>query len=140
MPPLGIFPEGTSTNGKYGLLNFKKGAFKDLKPMKITGVKFSNGDWLSPMDNQLGSFPMVLMIMSNWYNKATYYEIDQVYDPKYLNIDPNDKNGWKIYAEKVRDIMAKMLDLKKIDMTWSHKNKFCEILKEGYKGKKTKQE
>jgi hypothetical protein len=62
---------------------------------------------------------MTLMTMSNWYNTATFYEIDTVYDPKYLNIDPNDKEGWKIYADKVRDIMAKMLDIEKVEVNWS---------------------
>ena len=40
MPQLVIFPEGTTSNCR-GLLDFKKGAFKDFKPMKIVGIKFS---------------------------------------------------------------------------------------------------
>ena len=37
MPSLVIYPEGTATNGKQ-VLFFKKGPFKDFKPMKIIAV------------------------------------------------------------------------------------------------------
>ena len=39
MPALAIFPEGTVSNGKV-VLAFKKGSFKDLKPIKIVAFKF----------------------------------------------------------------------------------------------------
>jgi len=39
MPPLAIYAEGTITNG-HCLLRFKKGAFKDLKPVKILAIKY----------------------------------------------------------------------------------------------------
>jgi len=38
-----------------------------------------------------------------------------------LNLDQNDPDAWKIYAEKVRDIMSKCLDVPKTDhgyRTW----------------------
>ena len=38
-------------------------------------------------------------------------------DPRHLNLDPNDPNSWKIYAEKIRDIMSKMLDLPKREIS-----------------------
>ena len=34
MPPLGIFPSGVGHNCK-AVLTFKKGAFKDMRPVKI---------------------------------------------------------------------------------------------------------
>jgi len=44
------------------------------------------------------------------------YEFEGVYDPKHLNLDHNDPNAWKIYAEKVRDLFAKVLDIPKVNM------------------------
>ena len=38
MPALMVFAESTVTNGK-ALLDFKMGAFKDHKPMKIMGLQ-----------------------------------------------------------------------------------------------------
>jgi len=41
--------------------------------------------------------------------ETTLYEFEGVYDPTYLNLDPEDPNAWKVYAEKVRTLMAKAL-------------------------------
>jgi len=49
--------------------------------------------------------------MSNWYNYAEFIEFEGLYDPKYLNLDENDKDAWKVYAEKVRELMAKGTNL-----------------------------
>jgi 1-acyl-sn-glycerol-3-phosphate acyltransferase len=38
--PLIIFPEGTTSNGK-SLLKFKVGAFNDLAPLTIVGLKYT---------------------------------------------------------------------------------------------------
>ena len=122
MPQLVIFPEGTSSNC-LSILEFKKGAFKDFKPMKIVGIKFSE-DYFIPYNDEIKHLGISMMTMSNWYNTATFYEIDTAYDPKYLNIDPNDKDGWKIYADKVRTIMSKMVGIPKVPANWSHKRKF----------------
>jgi len=59
---------------------------------------------------------------------ATIYEFEGVYDPSHLNLDPNDENSWKIFAEKVRDIMSKCLDIPKVDQGYSEKVKYNEEL------------
>lgn len=38
--PLIIFPEGTTSNGN-SLLKFKVGAFNDLAPLTIVGLKYT---------------------------------------------------------------------------------------------------
>ena len=53
-----------------------------------------------------------------------------MYDPSYLNLDKNDPDAWKIYAEKVRDLMAKVLDVPKVEFgmrDWKDFQKFYKI-------------
>jgi hypothetical protein len=105
------------------VLDFKKGAFKDFKPMKIVGIKFGDDKFI-PYNDEIKHLGITMMTMSNWYNTATMYEIEGAYDPKYLKIDPNDKDGWKIYANKVRSIMSKMVGIQMSSANWDHKKKF----------------
>jgi len=53
--------------------------------------------------------------MCNLGFNCTLYEFEDVYDLKYLNIDPEDENRWEIFANKTRDIMAKCLEIPKIE-------------------------
>ena len=39
--------------------------------------------------------------------RVKIYEFEGLFDPSYLNLDQNDPNAWKTYAEQVRDIIAK---------------------------------
>lgn len=40
-PPVLLFPEGTTSNGKY-VLSFKKGAFAPFEPIKIYALKLED--------------------------------------------------------------------------------------------------
>ncbi len=60
----------------------------------------------------------------NWHTGVTIYEFEDAYDPSYLNLDPNDENSWKIYAEKVRDIFSKCLKVPKVNMGYRHWQRF----------------
>jgi len=44
--------------------------------------------------------------MSNIFNTVQVYEFEDVYDPSYLNLDPNNPDSWKVFANKVRDIFS----------------------------------
>ena len=44
------------------------------------------------------------------------YEFEGLYDPKHLKLNQDDPNAWKIYAEKVRNIMSKCLNVPKLDL------------------------
>jgi hypothetical protein len=98
------------TNGK-ALLEFKKGAFKDLKPMKIIAFKIPYNKFIPYDDWIYPKIGLVLMLMCNWWYCCNLYEFEGTFDPSYLNLDPNDRNAWKIYAEKVRNLISKVLKI-----------------------------
>jgi hypothetical protein len=52
------------------------------------------------------------------------YEFEGNYDPKYLNLDPNDENSWKIFAEKVRHLMSKCMQVPKVPLGYRNFLKF----------------
>ena len=45
------------------------------------------------------------------------YEFEEVFDPSYLNLDPTDRDSWKVYAEKVRGIISEVLQIPKSDLS-----------------------
>jgi lysophosphatidylcholine acyltransferase / lyso-PAF acetyltransferase len=126
MPPLLIAPEGT-TNNNQGIMTFKKGAFKDFKPVKIVCVKYSTQHFM-PFNDLIPQLIMFVMLFCNWSNHAEITEFEGVYDPKNIKgIDFNDENAWKVYAERVRDVMAKCLNLPKVDFGYRHWKEFQAI-------------
>jgi len=56
--------------------------------------------------------------------KVKIYEFEGLFDPSYLNLDQNDPNAWKTYAEKVRDIIAKCLKIPKVNQSKLESDKF----------------
>ena len=127
MIPLHIFPEGTTSNGSC-LLEFKRGSFTTLKPVKILCVKYET-DMLKPFECDMGILDTQLAVMCSWNCKITLYEFEGNYDPKYLNLDPNDENSWKIFAEKVRNVMAKCLNIPKVPLGYRHAREFSSLYK-----------
>lgn len=49
LPPLVIFPEGTTTNGRQ-LISFKKGAFENLDPVLLAPLKYDERYFNLSMD------------------------------------------------------------------------------------------
>jgi hypothetical protein len=68
--------------------------------------------------------------MSNWCNHCTVYEFEGVYDPSYLNLDPDDQDSWKVYADKVRGMMSKVLDIPTCQMNYKDYKATGEIYKQ----------
>ena len=64
-----------------------------------------------------------MMTLSGWNNKIEVHLFDGVYDPAYLKPDRSNPDEWKRYADKIRDIYSKCLELPKVekgyrDMAW----------------------
>jgi len=107
IPPVLIFPEGTTTNGEY-LISFKKGAFINFSPVKIYGIQYTNKNF-SPAFDTLGMGNGLLFTLLQLNNSVTFSDFG-TFDPEYLNLKEED--DWKIYARKVKNVMLKALDLK----------------------------
>ena len=69
---------------------------------------------------------MTVVALLNWNYPITIYEFDN-FNPDYLNIDKSDENGWKIYADKVRDIMSECLDIPQVNFGYRHWKEFIEL-------------
>ena len=114
-PPICVYPEGTQSNGSY-LLTFKKGAFAGLNTVQPVVIKYS-WDKMSPTWEGMPFICHGNMML----NCGTYKCEVSVLPP----FKPNDylfsKHGkegqekWEVFAEAVRDVMAKQGNLKKCD-------------------------
>ena len=67
------------------------------------------------------------MMMSSWYRTIDFYEFESLYDPSYLNLDINDMESWNIYAQKVRSIISKVLEIPCKDFSVIDMRDFGEI-------------
>ena len=79
--------------------------------MKIVAFKIPYNKFIATDDFIYPKIGLVLMLMCNWCNSITLYEFEGTFDPSYLNLDTNDRNAWKIYAEKVRNLISKVLKI-----------------------------
>jgi len=71
-----------------------------IMPFKMPYTKFI------PYDSNLTWITISMMLMSNWYNTCTIYEFEGTFDPSYLQLDKNNKDAWKTYAEKVINLLS----------------------------------
>lgn len=99
-PPLVIFPEGTTHNGK-SLLHFKQGAFQPGVPVQPVIVrhhyKHMNVAWSGVTEGMLQAFKR---ITSQWYNSMSIE-----YLPMYFPTEAEQQNA-QMYADHVRRYMS----------------------------------
>ena len=108
--PMCIYPEGTTSNGR-SLIQFKKGAFYSLTPIKI---------FLLKVDNREGKFPLTaggMDILTNMALSLTFFtnRFDAIELPVFA---PNDylfenfkhlgKDKPEIFAEACRHLMSEI--------------------------------
>jgi len=129
-PQVLIFPEGTTSNGEY-IISFKKGAFASFAPIKIRCLRYTNPRF-NPSLDALGTGLTLLLTFCQISNGLTIYEFDTFY-PDYLKLSTED--DWKVYAEKIKNIMVKALGCKSSEMGLTDKNNYEKILKESKKQK-----
>ena len=119
LSPLLLFPEGTTTNGKY-ILKFKRGAFYSLLPIKPQiillddNLNYSVGIGVSsPVLNYFRSL-CYLGCKMNLCELPVIKPTDYMWE-KYSDLG-NEK--WEIYAEVTRKIMCEISGLKPSNKTF----------------------
>ena len=82
-PQVLIFPEGTTSNGEY-VISFKKGAFSNLSPIKIYGIKYGNRKY-NPAFDSIAMGQSFLFTILQLRNSVTIYDLGVFY-PDYLKL------------------------------------------------------
>jgi len=66
-----IFPEGTTTNGKY-IVEFKKGPFLPFAPIRPYAFKFDSESF-NPFMDEIPEFLLLILTFCKLRNKLTVY-------------------------------------------------------------------
>lgn len=118
--PIMIFPEGSTSNGK-GIINFKKGAFVSLKPIKVYAMKYTSR--FNPCLNLMNEFDVLVGTCLQFYNGLT------VYDFKYP-IGPEKDIGAEEFAENIKLLMCDEFGFQDFHNTFEEKMDFeCQHAK-----------
>jgi len=132
LSPLCLFPEGTTTNGKY-ILRFKRGAFYNLLPIKPQIILLGNNlDYSVAIG--VGS------AMMNYFRSLCYFgcqinlcELPVIKPTEYMfekYADLSDKK-WEIFAEVTRKIMCEISGLQPSDKTFRDSKRYENSLIKG---------
>ncbi|CAB3381568.1 Hypothetical predicted protein [Cloeon dipterum] len=112
-PQILIFPEGTCTNRKC-LITFKLGAFYPGVPVQPVCIRYPNEldtvtwTWEGP-----GALKLLWLTLTRW-NSTCEIEFLPVYKPS-----EEEKNNPKLFANNVRNVMAKALQIPVSDYNYS---------------------
>ena len=119
LAPLLLFPEGTTTNGKY-ILKFKKGAFYNLLPIKPQLILLEdNPDYSAGIG--------VCSAELNYFRSLCYCgckmylcELPVIKPTEYMwkNYSDLGNEKWEIFAEVTRNIMCEIGGLKQSNRTF----------------------
>lgn len=120
LTPLLVFPEGTTTSGKF-ILKFRRGAFEMLQPLKsclFLSLTHHVGEGISPTPLQL------LIDFSKLTHTFQFIELPVIYPTdfmfeNYAKINPSITNKAEIYAEVVREIWCEIGGFEKSDKNFN---------------------
>ena len=132
LTPLCLFPEGTTTNGKY-ILKFKRGAFYSLLPIKPQLILLDNNlDYSVAIG--VGSAVM------NYFRSLCYFgckinlcELPVIKPTEYMfeKYSHLGDEKWEIFAEVTRKIMCEIGGLKPSDKTFRDSKRYENSLIKG---------
>lgn len=130
--PLLIFPEGTISSGRH-LLEFKKGAFDGLYPLKPYIIKSKN----TTFDMAGGSFNLlahVFIFLSYLWHNIEVNELPILSPNEFMftNISGASKTDklekWEIYANTAKNIMSEIGELEKSDKSFRENIEYTKKL------------
>jgi len=132
LTPLCLFPEGTTTNGKY-ILKFKRGAFYSLLPIKPQLILLDNNlDYSVAIG--VGSAVM------NYFRSLCYFgckinlcELPVIKPTEYMfeKYSHLGEEKWEVFAEVTRKIMCEIGGLKPSDKTFRDSKRYENSLIKG---------
>ena len=96
-----------------------------LVPIEIFCLKYGRESFNPALD--ILDFDIMFLSFCVFYNKLTIIELGVMY-PDYLKLSEDNPDSWKIFAEKVRDIMSKCLEIPKSDIGFRDKKTFFNSL------------
>ena len=106
--PITIFPEGSTTNGTH-IAKFKRGAFLSMRTIQPCVVKVTDGMVNHAWECLPYAYFLVLSVCSmSWYSCKVYMLPE--FTPNMIMLEKHADKGsedWEIYAECIRDAMAK---------------------------------
>ena len=125
LTPICLFPEGTTTNGKY-ILKFKRGAFYNLLPIKPQIILLGNNL----------NYSVAIGVGSpvwNYFRSLCYFgcqinlcELPVIKPTEYMFEKYSDlgKEKWEIFSEVTRKIMCEISGLKPSDKTFRDSKRY----------------
>ena len=132
LTPICLFPEGTTTNGKY-ILKFKKGAFYSLLPIKPQIILLGNNlDYSCAIGVGSAAF--------NYFRSLCYFgcqinlcELPVIKPTEYMFEKYADLGNekWEIFAEVTRKIMCEIGGLTPSDKTFRDSKRYEKSLIKG---------
>lgn len=122
--PLLLFPEGTTTNGRY-LLPFKTGAFLAGQPLQPVVIRYGE-DRVSPAWEMIPAARHIFLMLCNPVHSVTAFELPVYYPSEEERRDP------RLYAANVRKLMLEFSGLQPTAATYTDKMAYMQRLKQEY--------
>ena len=112
-PPVAIFPEGTTTNGT-AVGSFHKSAFLAGEPIKVIAIQY-------PWKHFSEAYDVIYFgpYAFRFFGQV-YHEMKIKYLPLYVPSE-EEKADPNVFCENVRDLLAKTLNVEKLDITFKDK-------------------
>lgn len=116
--PILLFPEGTTTNGRY-LLPFKTGAFIAGVPLQPVVLKYQTKG-VSPAWESIPAIRHIILMLCNPFHSVICYQLP-IYNPS-----PEEQKDPALYAANIREYMVRLCFYSRIVFSLLYFNVVCK--------------